>query len=132
MENTLTEDQIRLEKVKQMQKDGTSVWPEFKPVDSTCKKIIDEFDQNISENKEYALAGRLMTIRDHGKTFFANIQDVSGTLQLYIKQSEIGQDLFDFFKSKIDAGDIIWVKGTSFKTKMGEITLKVKELFLLS
>ncbi|MFA5074793.1 MAG: lysine--tRNA ligase [Candidatus Babeliales bacterium] len=131
-ESAVTEDQIRLEKLEQLKKDGMSAWPEFKPVDSTCKKVIEEFNQNISENKEYALAGRLMTIRDHGKTFFANIQDVSGNLQLYIKQSEVGDELFEFFKNKIDAGDIIWVKGTSFKTKMGEITLKIKELTLLS
>ncbi len=127
-----TEDQIRLEKVKNMQKEGQNPWPEFKPVSSTCQEVIASFQEDSSDEKEYMLAGRLMTTRDHGKTMFANIQDRSGSLQLYIKKNDVGDQQFDFFKDNIDVGDIVWAKGTIFKTRMGEITLKIKEISLLS
>lgn len=129
---TLTEDQVRLEKVKKLQEQGYSPWPSFKPVNATCSKAVYDFDHEISGEHGYHIAGRLLIIRDHGKSYFAKIQDRTGVLQLYIKKDDIGENSFNFFKEFVDAGDIIWVSGTLFKTKTGEITLKVKEFNLLS
>ncbi len=128
----LNEDEMRLEKVKKMIDQGISPWPQYKPVSATSEKVIYDFDHDISEEKEYSVAGRLMLVRDHGKTMFAVIQDRSGKLQLYIRKDAIGEEAFKFFTEQVDAGDIIWASGTVFKTKMGEITLKVKEVSLLS
>ena len=125
------EHEIRVQKVKTLREQGIEPWPEFKPVNATCHQVIDEFKQDV-ESREYEIAGRVMAIREHGKTIFAVIQDRSGKLQLYIKQDLVGDDLFSFMKQFVDIGDIIWCKGTSFKTKMGEITLKVTQLTLLS
>lgn len=129
---TLTEDQVRLNKVNKMLEEGINPWPSFKPVSATAEKVIYDFEHEISEEKEYSVAGRLMTTRDHGKTIFANLRDRSGDLQIYIKKDLVGDDAFEFLTKSIDAGDIIWAKGTVFQTKKGQITLKVKELSLLS
>ncbi len=128
----LNEDLVRLNKVKEMQQNGINPWPAYKKVDSKCEKVIYDFEHEISQDKQYSVAGRLMTIRDHGKTLFANLRDRSGDLQIYIKKDELEPKTFEFFEKYIDAGDIVWVKGTVFKTKMGQITLKVTDISLLS
>ncbi|MBD3231896.1 lysine--tRNA ligase [Candidatus Dependentiae bacterium] len=129
---SLTEDEVRLKKVKQMIGQGRNPWPYYEPVSSTCKQVIKDFEKKISDLTEYTLAGRLMSVREHGKTIFANIQDRSGNIQLYIRENDLGEERFKYFQNMIDLGDIIWVKGSVFKTKMGEITLKVQNLKLLS
>ena len=128
----LNEDQVRLEKVKNMIEQGVNPWPSYKKTDSTCAKIIYDFEHELSGEKEYAVAGRLMTIRDHGKTVFANMRDRTGDLQIYIKKDLIGEKEFDFFMHQIDAGDIVWVKGVIFKTRKGQTTLKVSQVSLMS
>jgi len=128
---SLDEHKIRLEKVKQMQEKGINPWPSFKPVTATCTQVLDEFKDDETE-KEYKLAGRLITIRDHGKTFFAHLQDRSGKIQIYIRKDLLNEKDFEIFTNYIDVGDIIWVKGNSFRTKMGEVTLRVTQLILLS
>lgn len=127
----LTEHEIRLEKVKKLRELGIEPWPPVKSVTADTKQVVDDFNKDGLE-KEYAIAGRIMTKRLHGKTAFANLQDGSGQLQIYIRQDVIGQTNFETFEHLIDIGDIIWVHGHSFKTKMGEITLKVDEFTLES
>jgi lysyl-tRNA synthetase, class II len=129
-EHVSQEHKVRVEKVIKLRKENIEPWPASKPVDATCKQILDEFKDH--EGKEYMIAGRLMTIRLHGKTAFADIQDSSGRLQLYIRKDDVGEQNFSFFQHSIDLGDIFWAKGTSFVTKMGETTLKVHEFSLLS
>jgi lysyl-tRNA synthetase, class II len=128
----VTEDQIRLEKVQKMIEQGVNPWPTYKKTNATCAKIIYDFEHEISQEKEYSVAGRLMTIRDHGKTVFANLRDRSGDLQIYIKKDLVGDESFKFFMDQIDAGDIVWVNGVIFKTKMGQITLKATNIALMS
>lgn len=129
-----SEHLVRIEKVKAMAEEGKEAWPSTlkKVTHTTAQAIVDH--QKNEENKPliYALAGRMMSRRDHGKTYFAHLQDRAGSLQLYIKLSDVGEETFEHFKKHIDIGDIIWVTGTLFVTKMGEITLHVTELFLLS
>lgn len=75
--------------------------------------------------EEFSVAGRLMSIRSAGKTFFADLVDRSGKIQIYVRQDELGDDLFGAF-SALDRGDIIGVRGTVFRSKMGELTLRVR------
>ncbi len=124
------EHEIRLQKVEEMEKSGINPWPPFKPVTATASKVLAEFEDG--KENEYQLAGRLITLRDHGKTFFAHIQDRSGRIQIYVKKDLIGDEEFSKFKNFVDVGDILWVKGVSFKTKKGEITIKVESFTLLS
>lgn len=125
------EHHVRVEKVKKLREMGIEPWPQPKPTNATCQQVRDEFESH-AESKTYQVAGRILTLREHGKTAFITIQDRSGTLQLYIRQDKVGDTLYDFFKHYLDLGDIIWASGQSFKTKMGEVTIKVDDFVLLS
>ncbi|MBU4510268.1 lysine--tRNA ligase, partial [bacterium] len=80
--------------------------------------------------EKVSIAGRLMALRTHGKAIFANIEDISGRIQIYIKSNKIGEDAFKLF-SKISVGDILGVSGLIFRTRTGEITVFVEEFSLL-
>ncbi|HYS57661.1 MAG TPA: lysine--tRNA ligase [Burkholderiales bacterium] len=77
-----------------------------------------------------AVAGRMMLKRVMGKASFATIQDMSGRIQLYVARDGVGEDAYEAFKH-YDLGDILGAKGTLFKTKTGELSVKVAELRLL-
>lgn len=125
------EHDIRVSKVAALKEAGLSAWPEFKEVSATARQVIDAFKDD-ADSAVYAIAGRLMTMRGHGKTIFANLQDRSGQIQIYIRKDQVGDEAFDQFERFVDIGDILWVKGPAFRTKMGEITLKVEQVELLS
>jgi len=80
---------------------------------------------------EVAVAGRLVVIRDMGKSQFVKILDQQGQIQLYVKKDVIGEEAYVAFK-KLDLGDIIGARGTLFKTKTGEVTVRVDEYKLVS
>ena len=78
-----------------------------------------------------AVAGRLVTIRDMGKSQFVKILDQDGQIQLYLKRDVVGEEAYGGFK-RLDLGDIIGAQGTLFTTKSGEITVKVDRFVLLA
>jgi lysyl-tRNA synthetase class 2 len=128
---TGSEHEVRVAKIEKMRALGIEPWPSPQAVNAVCQDIVAEYQEG-QESREYALAGRLIALREHGKTLFAHLQDRSGKVQLYIKQDLVGEQAFDFIKQFIDIGDIVWVAGHSFKTKTGEVTLKVQKLLLQS
>jgi lysyl-tRNA synthetase, class II len=96
-----------------------------------------QIKNNYEEGKVVCLAGRMMSQRDMGKAAFAELQDTEGRIQLYFNRDELcpGEDKFIYntlFKKFLDLGDFIGVKGTVFKTKVGEISVHVTEFTLLS
>lgn len=127
---------VRRQSLQQLRELGINPYPaaQFKTT-ATIKKIIAGFD--AFEGKEVILAGRIMSRRIMGKASFAELKDSSGRMQIYINRDEIaaGEDktLYNtVFKKLLDLGDIIGIKGTVFKTQVGETSVKVKELTLLS
>ncbi|MBE5843945.1 MAG: lysine--tRNA ligase [Butyrivibrio sp.] len=98
--------------------------------DAEGKQITPELSE-IPAEKIVMLAGRMMSKRVMGKASFANLQDKSGRMQLYVSRNDLGDEPYAAFK-KMDIGDIIGVKGFAFRTKTGEISVHVKELTLLS
>ena len=80
---------------------------------------------------EFTIAGRLVAKRGMGKSIFSDLRDSSGKIQLFAGKSDLGDAQFDYFK-RLDIGDIIGVSGPLFLTRMGEITLRVKQVKLLS
>ncbi len=78
-----------------------------------------------------AVAGRLVVIRDMGKSQFVKILDQQGQIQLYLKKDVVGEEAYTAFK-KLDLGDIIGAKGTLFKTKTGEVTVRVESYLLVA
>jgi lysyl-tRNA synthetase class 2 len=83
------------------------------------------------EDIQLQVAGRLTAMRTMGKSVFADVKDQSGRLQLYVQKNALGDEGFDWFR-KLDIGDIITVSGSMFRTRMGEVTLKVDSFRLLS
>ena len=77
------------------------------------------------------MAGRMMSKRVMGKASFADLRDRTGDIQMYIRRDDVGTEEYQAFK-KFDIGDIVGVKGFVFRTKMGEISVHVKEIVLLS
>lgn len=129
-EHLSDEVKMRMSKVEALHAQGISAWPSYEPVTATCAQVVQEFQPDLQ--KEYVIAGRLMSLRGHGKAMFAHIEDRSGKVQVYIKEEAVGQQQFEFFKKMIDIGDYVWFSGTAFKTKLGEITLHVASFKLLS
>jgi lysyl-tRNA synthetase, class II len=131
----LSEFEARIKKVEQLRAQGIDPWPPAKEVTATCLQVHEDqksLPQTDISVKEYVIAGRLMTIRTHGKTAFCHLQDATGRLQLYFKEDILGSEKFSFFQQYIDLGDYIWCKGTVFLTKTGELTLRVVDFSLLS
>ncbi len=130
------EHDVRCKKVEQLQKAGIIVWPAAREVTKTLQQIENEFvaTENVEKSIETvsSVAGRIVTLRDHGKSFFGHLQDRSGRLQFYIKADVVGDEAFARFKQYVDLGDIIWLQGSAFRTKKGEVTFNVTKWELLS
>jgi len=124
------EHEIRVNKVKKLRECAVEPWPYREKVTATCEQVKNEYVDG--SEKSYDVAGRVLTVRLHGKTGFCTIQDRSGRLQIYIKKDLVGEENFKFFKDYIDMGDIVWFSGSVFTTKTGEITIKAQGLKLLS
>jgi len=91
--------------------------------------IIDNFD--LLENKTITIAGRLISIRSHGKATFAHIQDFRGQIQIYLRLDQVGQEKYEIFEL-VDIGDFIGVTGEVFRTQKGEVTVKVRDYTYLA
>jgi lysyl-tRNA synthetase class 2 len=118
-----------LDKLKALGYDPFSEENSTYHVSNSATEINNNFEE--FEGKEVSLAGRLMTKRGHGKAGFANIKDMTGSIQIYVRLDEVGPDSFEIYKL-LDIGDLIGVKGLIFKTKKGEVTIRVKEFTLLT
>ena len=121
--------QVRRDKLAALQQMGRDPFgiTEFS-VTRHAKEVIDDFE--TLEGGEAVVAGRMMSRRGMGKATFADLQDASGRVQLYISIDELG-DAYEEIK-KLDIGDIIGVSGEIFRTKRGEISIKAKNVTLLA
>ena len=121
---------VRREKLAELQENGRDPF------------LITKYDQDVHsadiknnyaeyEGKDVSIAGRMMSKRVMGKASFCNVQDLKGDIQCYVARDEVGEDSYKEFK-KFDIGDIVGVKGKVFTTKMGEISVHVTSITLLS
>ncbi len=93
--------------------------------------MISELTADFQENRKVCTAGRLYSVRVMGKTIFCDLKDESGRIQLFIKQDNLGQEGWRLFEL-IDIGDIVGVEGEIFKTRTGEISIRVTHLSILA
>jgi lysyl-tRNA synthetase class 2 len=125
------EREQRIAKLERLRGMGVNPYPYvFKRTHAVDEIAADE-GRLEAAGDEIALAGRVMSLRGHGHTAFGNIRDATGSLQFYIRDDEVGERTFEMFKL-VDVGDIIGLTGTIFRTKTGELTLRIKELEILS
>lgn len=120
---------IRREKLDDLINQGINPYGERFERTHLTQAIVDDFDE--LEESETVIAGRIMSLRTHGKASFADIADISGRIQLYIRINRVGEQAYGNFL-KLDIGDIIGVKGRIFRTRRGEISVEVLEYKMLS
>lgn len=125
VEHSSEEHQIRLQKIEKMRSMGIDPWPAVKKVNTHAQAILDNYQEDSQE--VYAIIGRVLAIRLHGKAAFVHVLDKGIKLQLYFQKEKIGQEAFEFLQHFVDMGDILWVEGTPFTTQRGEITLRVAQ-----
>ncbi len=122
--------QIRRDKLKALQEAHMDPFEiTVFDVSHHAQEIKDNFD--AMEGTEITIAGRLMSKRGMGKVSFCDLQDKSGRIQLYARKDEMDEAGYERFK-KYDIGDIVGVKGDVFRTQRGEMSVRAKEITLLS
>ncbi|WP_416145905.1 lysine--tRNA ligase [Prosthecochloris sp. SCSIO W1101] len=119
----------RIEERNQLAEEGVEPYPYGFDITAYSKQIIDRYQDDKPET--VSVAGRIMTIRKMGKASFFHILDKEGKIQIYIKRDEVGQETYRVFKL-LDIGDIVGIKGYTFRTKTGEISIHAEEFQLLS
>jgi len=133
------QEQIRRNSLQELYKLGINPYPQAAfEVNVTTVQIREQFDDNdLAKFESVSIGGRIMSRRIMGAASFCELQDAHGRIQLYLNRDEIcpGEDKTMYntvFKRLLDIGDFIGVKGFVFRTQMGEISIHVKELTVLS
>ena len=137
VDNLSEQEEVRRHSLEEIRKLGVNPYPpEVFDVNTTSKEILENFVEGKKGFEKISLAGRIMSRRVMGNASFAELQDASGRIQIYIRRDEIcpGEDksLYNLiFKKYLDIGDIIGVTGYVFVTKVGEISIHVSSLKVL-
>ena len=122
--------QVRRDKLAALQAAGKDPFQQTKfTVSAHAQEIKDHFDE--MEGKPVTIAGRLMSKRGMGKVSFCDLQDKSGRIQLYARKDEMDEAVYNEFK-KYDIGDLVGVEGEVFRTQRGEMSVRCKQVTLLS
>lgn len=127
---------VRREKMSSMREKGIDPFGKRFERSTNTQELITQYGELEKEeleqqNLSVTLAGRIMTKRGKGKAGFAHIQDLTGQIQLYVRSDAVGEEQYELFDTA-DLGDIVGVTGTLFKTKVGELSVKVQDFTLLT
>lgn len=126
----------RREKLARLREQGVAFPNDFRRT-ALAGDLLADYDAKSDAQLEalglrVKLAGRLMSRRVMGKASFAHLQDMSGRMQLFVQRERVGEDNYAWFKKDLDIGDICAAEGVLFKTKTGELSVKVDVLRLLT
>jgi lysyl-tRNA synthetase class 2 len=126
----------RLDKLDELTREGIDPFPGTVSVSHSIGEVTAQYDGPADEAAlaaapGVALAGRIVSLRGHGKASFAHIQDRTGRIQIYVRLDGVGEAAYRLFK-RLDVGDFVRVAGKPFRTRTGELTVQVEELTLLS
>ena len=129
-------EEIRLEKLERLRAQGIEPYPHRAERTHTNKAALLAFEAaeaaGQTEPVKATLVGRLRSMRPMGKITFAHIEDGEGRVQIFLRANELGQETLDLFNNELDLGDFIQVSGEMFRTRTGEVTLRVESLRLLA
>jgi lysyl-tRNA synthetase class 2 len=126
-------EQVRLEKLERLRQAGMDPYPNRASRSHTSAQAIQAFQQaGEDQTVQVSVAGRMRALREMGKTAFAHIEDGAGRLQLYFRSDELGEERLTLLREAIDLGDFLAASGTLFKTRTGEITLRVADFHILA
>ncbi len=126
---------LRKQKLANKRKQGIAFPNDFRR-DTVAADVIAEFGEKEKAEleeigKKVKVAGRIMLFRNMGKASFITIQDMSGRIQSYVRKDQVGDEVYDDFKTW-DIGDIVGIEGTVFKTNKGELSVKASSIQLLT
>ncbi|MDR3209294.1 MAG: lysine--tRNA ligase, partial [Oscillospiraceae bacterium] len=122
--------QIRRDKLERLREDGRDPFQITRFARTAYSREITEGYETL-EGKDVTVAGRVMAKRGMGKAIFADLRDDRGSIQLYVRQNDVGEAAFEAFK-KTDIGDLLGASGFVFKTRMGEISVHCGSVELLA
>jgi lysyl-tRNA synthetase class 2 len=123
----------RLAKLEWLREQGIDPYPSRVERTHTIAAAIADFESAQADQEVHVtIAGRLKSIRIMGKSSFADIEDGSGRVQLFIRINEVGEASYELFKKGLDLGDFIGARGIMMRTRSGEISVRVQDLRLLS
>ncbi|MCU7852101.1 MAG: lysine--tRNA ligase [Candidatus Thiodiazotropha sp. (ex Monitilora ramsayi)] len=127
---------LRREKLQQLRENGNAFPNDFRR-NTMAGELHAEYGEKSNEELEAAnlrvsLAGRMMSRRVMGKASFAHLQDMSGRMQLFVQRDSLEEGVYNTEFKKWDIGDIVGAEGVLFKTKTGELSLKVDKIRLLT
>ncbi len=120
--------QVRRRKMEALKENGIEPFGKKFEADHYSTDVIENFEQ--LEGKKVTIAGRLVSIRSHGKAAFAHLQDYKGQVQIYIRQDQVGPEKYEIY-DLVDIGDFIGVAGEVFRTRKGEVTVQVDDFSYL-
>ena len=128
--------QVRREKLSELREKGLDPFGKRFERSHLAAEILEKYrelekEELDTQNISVTIAGRVMTKRGKGKAGFAHIQDLSGQIQIYVRQDAVGEEQYEIF-NLIDLGDIVGIKGQIFKTKVGELSIKASSFEILS
>ena len=126
----------RIKKLDELRAQGINPYPNNFKVQHTAQDIINRYAGSSAEEIEqssetFVIAGRVMAIRDFGKSSFIHLQDRTGRIQAYLRKDKLGSEPYQLFKKQVDIGDFLGMKGKAFMTHAGELTLLADEFSLL-
>ena len=122
----------RLAKLDRLRKLGIDPFPHSFERTHTSAGAVSEFESGKTDSEVCSVAGRLVRLNRMGKSSFVHIQDGAGRIQLYLQKNVLGEERFARFLNLFDIGDFLGARGTLFRTRTGEITLRVESLHMLS
>lgn len=131
-ENEINEQmQVRIDKMHKIEEHGWKPFGYRFLYTHRAADIAAQFDELSEKETEVKMAGRIMAIRGHGKTCFMDMQDKTGRIQVYVRKDVIGEENYALIKL-MDIGDTVGITGTSFRTHMGELSIKANSVEMLS
>ncbi len=129
-------EQARLEKLERLRARGVEPYPTQAERSHTSRAAIAAFEASEGQAEaaplRATLVGRIRSTRLMGKLVFAHIEDGEGRIQLFLRSNDVGDEALDFFKKDFDLGDFIQASGELFRTKTGEVSLKVETFRMLA
>ncbi|MBI4272240.1 lysine--tRNA ligase [Candidatus Uhrbacteria bacterium] len=128
----IEELEFRTKKLESLRELGINPYPSVTKRTHTCHECVVRFDEFVESNQTVSLCGRLRLMRKHGGSIFLTIEDETSQFQLYVKKDNVSQNEFTLTSELLDIGDFVQAEGTVFRTRLGEKTLHVHSISLLT
>lgn len=132
IENPIEESVVRLQKLQILKDRGINPYPAKSNRTHTIKLALEQFDELAKSEESITIVGRLKTIRLHGGSCFADLEDGTGKIQLHLSLDTLGEEQYKLWTDAIDRGDFIQTTGKLFVTKRGQQSLDVQSWSILS